>query len=382
MKERKTSAKGRPARVSKSEKGGALVPIGEAVPMRTQTIGQVSITEPVHDFINLQKLMEQAIERQVSIDYMKELVALFEQIQAKVAEKDFNDCLAAAQAEFPIIEKKAEARDHTKCDLCKNTGLVRGQPCPGGKLLYVYAPHEDIVEKIGPILARHGFSATTKAKGFVHAELKVPFMAGTCILRHRGGHVVETTIEIPIGEGTHLMSPMQKYMAARSFAIRYAYMGGTGVVGRGENVETPEEPPAEPRAVGGVPVDELGVRVPAAKEDKKPEPPKTQKVVAGDIKEARASLQGLLNQMGQIYSKGWTPLVDKEGSPIISETMARRLFPNEGPYNVLFSDEELAAYQKDGKSVWGDVAALESKFLDWTAALADRKVELLGKAGM
>lgn len=379
----KKSPKSRPA-VKRERKLGSGTP---GVPERRPPAPVVERAEPLPPAevsLNVEALMAQAIERQVPIEYMRELVALFDGIRAKVAEREFNEDLAAAQAEFPVIEKTAQARDHTSCQTCKNTGFAGdGSPCPDGKLLYVYAPKGDLVAKIGPIITKHGFSATATAEPFKHPEIGEPFMRGTCVVRHRGGHSETTVVSIPIGKGTRIMSPMQLYMGAASFAQRYAYKMAFGIAERGDDVDYTEEPPAEPQAVPGAKTDDLGRRV----EERPPEKSieigseEKQTVVANDLPSARAELQRCLNEMGQVYSAAWKPIFDANRSIILSETEAKRLYPKEGPFNRLFSEAELEAYKRDGKTAWNDADALEGKRIEWRAALADRKVDLGARKG-
>ncbi len=330
--------------------------------------------------LNVQALMTQAIERGVPIEYMRELVALFDSMRAKIAEREFNTDLAAAQEEFPIIAKAQEARDHTKCETCRNSGKTKdGKPCPDGKILYRYAATEDLVEKIGPIIARHGFSATSgNPVAFKHPDLGIAMMRSSCVVRHRGGHIQTTTVEVPIGEGTHLMTPMQLYMAAASFAYRYAYKKAFGLAERGEDIDVPEESPSEPRPVEGVNVDEHGRKV-EKKEEQSP-------IATMNLSAAQAEMEKTYFQLAQLHGKNWKPLFNAEGDPIVSEKEAKRLYPDLAPFNRLLPKEApegkecLDAYFAQAQKNGDDAAALGNMILDMKARLAELRIEMGVKA--
>ena len=248
---------------------------------------------PANVGVNMQALLERAMEKNMPLDYMERLIGLLEKQRAQWARERFFSDLAEAQAEFPIVSKLHEARDPDK-----GTAEEKKE---GGKLLYVYAPFEDIWKEIEPIASRHGFSTTTKAKPSKHADLGIPMMAATCFVHHKDGHTEETTIEVPIGEGTRLMSGMQKYMAARSFARRYAYIDALGIAMKGEDVDTPENekehPFAAPQPTGGAVVQENGKLV---------TDPALASALADDEKkkaEAKATLKALQQEVQDTFTE-------------------------------------------------------------------------------
>jgi hypothetical protein len=77
-----------------------------------------------------------AFNPDVPVDKLEKIIELHERVQANAAKAEFDAAFAVMQAELPII--------------------IESKKGDGGK--WSYAPLEDIVEQVRPILARHGFS--------------------------------------------------------------------------------------------------------------------------------------------------------------------------------------------------------------------------------
>ena len=178
--------------------------------------------------VDMQSLLERAIDKMVPIDYMERLISMMQSQRALWAKEQFFKSLAAFQSECPVIEKTKKAVNSKK----------KTAEEPDGELLYLYAPYEDIAAVTQPLLTRHGFSATVKSS--IVAERQ---MRAVCVLHHEDGHTEETEFLVPVGQGTERMSPMQVVAAARSFARRWAYIDALGLAMKGEDKDYMEEEP-------------------------------------------------------------------------------------------------------------------------------------------
>jgi hypothetical protein len=224
---------------------------------------------PVGVGLNMQTLLERAVDKMVPIDYLERLLGMVEKQRAQWARERFFDDFALFQKDRPIIAKRAEARNTDKpCPIChgKPGDIEKCDECEGTghPLLYYYAPLEDIIAEIGPIESRHGFSSTARSHPEKDEGLGIPMMVGSCLMHHKDGHTEETVVKVPIGEGTRMMSAMQKYRAAATFARRHAYIEQHGLGMKGEDVETSNEEPtpiATPQAQKGTTASQNGKRI-------------------------------------------------------------------------------------------------------------------------
>ena len=312
------------------KKTTAVARVVEA-PKVPEVVKQREAQLPAEVSLNMQELLVRAVDKMVPVDYLQKLIDLVQAQKDRWAEEQFNKDLALAQREFPVIEKSAEARDTTKsCPACKGTGSQNGKPCEkcngtGHPLLYRYAPYEDFVARVDPIAAKYGFSHTAESHPMKN-DLGV-MMQGICLIHHRDGHTKRTVVEIPIGEGTRLMSPMQRYRGAASFAIRHAYIEGYGLAAKGEDVEYPEEEPlAQPQAKGGAKTTAEGVQIET-------------------LESVKADLEKLWDQMTRKVNG-----------------------------KALFLNEELTEYAAFAKEHEKDLEALKNFRTDLSVVLAERKV--------
>lgn len=152
-------------------------------------------------------LLRLAIDKNLDIEKLKELIALKREAEREQAERAFHDAMAEFQAECPVIAKNREA---TK---------VSGQ---GTERLYAYADLSQIARTVRPILARHGLSWTWSS------EIVEGKMAVTCTVRHRDGHAQRATF-LAVITGTSIMSDSQKAGAAMTFAQRYSLIQALGL---------------------------------------------------------------------------------------------------------------------------------------------------------
>lgn len=97
----------------------------------------------------------------VNVDVIERMLAMRERVMARNAEAEFNAAFAEMQPEIPVITESHEG--------------------DAGK--WTFAPLEDIVEPLRPILAKYGFALSHKSEWPDGKTVKV-----IGILKHRSGH--------------------------------------------------------------------------------------------------------------------------------------------------------------------------------------------------
>lgn len=175
-----------------------LVPVNDPTPM---------MSEPSTD-----QLISQAIEKGVDVGTMERLLAMRKELRAEFAEEQYNRAMAKFQSECPVIEKRKQAKD-------------------GEKLLYKYAPLDDIVEQTRDIIANNGFSYSWDT------EENESTITVFCIVTHTNGHSKRSRFNIPSKGGTSIMSGPQKAAAALTFGKRYAFCNAFGIMTGDEDVD-------------------------------------------------------------------------------------------------------------------------------------------------
>jgi hypothetical protein len=144
----------------------------------------------------------------VPMDVLGRMLDMQERVMATDARMSFFAARSAFQSECPTIKKSKVARV-----VSKRTG---------SSYSYAYAPLEEIVRTIRPILARHGlsysFSGATDGKSYT----------AIAKLHHIHGHEEESPFTVPIEESGQKSGP-QEVGSARSYARRYALCDVLGI---------------------------------------------------------------------------------------------------------------------------------------------------------
>lgn len=147
------------------------------------------------------QLMQVALNAGLGVEGIRELAAMYERAEARDAERQFNDALAAFQSEVPTIRKTKE----------------------GAKGYYRYAPLEYIEAVIRPYRKKHGFSHS------FDMEMTANMVTASIEIRHVGGHKKVNRFSCPGNEGTSAMNALQKVGSGTSFAKRYCLTMGYGI---------------------------------------------------------------------------------------------------------------------------------------------------------
>lgn len=154
-----------------------------------------------------------AMERGATAEQIEKMMDLQDRFEAKEAEKAANEALAAFKAEFIEIIKRKQVAFTTR---------------DGDTTSYKHAELSDVVDAVGPALARHGFSYrwdVQQGKG----EVTV-----TCILKHAKGHSESVTMSAP-PDASGKKNSIQQIASTVSYLQRYTLKAITGVAEKGQD---------------------------------------------------------------------------------------------------------------------------------------------------
>lgn len=152
-------------------------------------------------------LLEQAIDKGMDPDGLEKLVSLAWKQQDRIAAQEFNAAMNTFQDRVPKILKTERTSYATK---------------RGGNVSYTYAPLEQVIKQVRPLLSELGFSFGWDTK------VDSGFMTVTCTLRHVNGHEKSATFSTAV-DGQDKMSQPQKHASTETFAKRYSFMSVIGV---------------------------------------------------------------------------------------------------------------------------------------------------------
>lgn len=172
----------------------------ELQPTAAPAAAQIVSTDPM-------AMVSDALARGASPEMVDRLIAWGERLQAAAARRAFDEAIAAAKAEIPII-KKARVVDFV------------GQT--GKRTHYRYADMSMLVENVGPIMAKYGLSHRFQ-----------PFdregrMWLRCIIAHRGGHSETSEMAAP-AEASGNKNSHQAQASGLTFTQRSMFMMAMGL---------------------------------------------------------------------------------------------------------------------------------------------------------
>lgn len=132
----------------------------------------VPVARPIAP-ITPMEMLDRAVASGAGVETLERLMALQERWEKSQARKAFDDAMAAAKAEIPVISKNREV------DFTSSKGRT-------------HYKHEDLAEiarTVNPILSRHGLSYRFKTQSAPNEPIVV-----TCIVSHRLGYFEENTL--------------------------------------------------------------------------------------------------------------------------------------------------------------------------------------------
>ena len=153
------------------------------------------------------ELMMLAIQGKADVAVRELLEAMQERFEKKKAKQAYDEALAAFQAECPVILKSVD----------------------GAQRKYRFAPMDHILQIVQPLLKKHGFSWS------VTNPVRDGFVKCIVTVKHSAGHSEPSDFEVPVEvastrDGGKIMSAAQSYGSARTFCLRYAFLGALGIL--------------------------------------------------------------------------------------------------------------------------------------------------------
>lgn len=135
-----------------------------------------------------------------------ELTKLWKQTQEWDAEKQFVEAFVRLQAETPNVQ------------------ATKAVPNNDGSIRYKFAPFEDLMAQVQPMLQKHGFTVSFSSR------MDTARVVSTCILQHVGGHKRSNEFSVRTGKGPPGSSDAQADGAAATYAKRFALTEALNIV--------------------------------------------------------------------------------------------------------------------------------------------------------
>lgn len=177
--------------------------------------GQMEVAhhEPLMSF-DVGALMEKAIDAKSAVEVMERLQVMRREMRAERAKEMFDASMASFQSECPIITKRKS----------------------GAKNAYKYAPLDDIVSQVRDLTQRHGFSFS------ITSDIESGWVKALCKITHSAGHSEVSEFKVPIDNKNPMMTDPQRYGGAMTFAKRYAFCNGFGILTADEDLDGGDKP--------------------------------------------------------------------------------------------------------------------------------------------
>lgn len=158
----------------------------------------------------LQAVIQNGVTEQ-NVSAMEKLCDLYERNEARKAEQTYAIAMHALQSELPVIVAKS---------IIPNRGK--------------YERFEDIMEVVGPLLRKHGFSVKF-ANDYADNRIKE-----TCTIAHIGGHKESNSFTVRVGAQGD--SDTQKDCKAATTAKRNALLNALNIVIRQDVLQSDDDP--------------------------------------------------------------------------------------------------------------------------------------------
>lgn len=165
--------------------------------------------------MNPGQLLALAVDKDLDIDKLRQLMELQREWQADQARKAFFEAFTSFQEKCPDLRKTKGVEFDTKT---------------GGKTSYKYAPLSEITRQIGKTLKEFGLSYRWE----IHDDRET--IKVTCIISHVGGHSERTTMTAsPDTSGAK--NSIQARGSAVEYLKRYTLIGGLGLTTADSDVD-------------------------------------------------------------------------------------------------------------------------------------------------
>lgn len=181
-------------------------------------ISESEVTEYSQQRKSVENMIMQAVKEKVNPETMERFLVMRKELKAEFAKEQFDQSMANFQMECPEIKKTKQVKNRA------------------GALLYSYAPIDEIVKQSKGSISKNGLSYTIKTETR-EDEKKGTMVKSTCIAKHIAGHSEESSMEVPLGAKTDIMSNSQVIAAAATFSKRYAFCNAFGIMTGDEDKE-------------------------------------------------------------------------------------------------------------------------------------------------
>jgi ERF superfamily len=236
----------------------------------------LAVVPPTTD-VSPEGLIALAIQRGVPVETFEKLLAMHQQLRAAAAKREFDEAFARVQSELPVI--------------CKSSDVI-----VDGKKRYSYAPIDRIIAIVQPILTKHGFSYSFDSIDEADPPAKVCVMT----MRHAGGHSERSSFRIEIDQNGR-QNKSQQHASAHTYAKRYAFCDGWGIMTGEEDDDSRKASEAHPKLREGDTTVKLKPD-PAPKETRKATSTKGSAATSGTITSAQLDLlRDRAAQLAQSY---------------------------------------------------------------------------------
>lgn len=163
----------------------------------------------------LQAIVALAKDPHVDVQKLDALLAMQERMEARQAEREFNEAFIAMKPELPVIEKDGRITYEAKAG--KSGAAID------------YATLEGIDEQVTPILQRNGFAVNYDTKRTPEGLVTV------CILRHRGGHKTTTDGPPLPCDSSGGKNNIQGWGSAMKYGERYSLIAALNIRIKGKD---------------------------------------------------------------------------------------------------------------------------------------------------
>jgi hypothetical protein len=169
--------------------------------MSAQQLEKVSIIperERLPAVVTPMAMLAKAVEGGADIDILEKLMGLSERWEANQARKAFDEAVASAKAEIPVIVKNASSHNSK------------------------YADFAAIARAVDPVLSKHGIRYRFRT------QQNEKSISVTCVLTHKDGHAEENTLTGPV-DATVGKNAIQAIGSTLTYLQRYSLVQALGL---------------------------------------------------------------------------------------------------------------------------------------------------------
>lgn len=168
-----------------------------------------------------------------NVEMYREAVALAKEMDAITSRKAFDNAMAGARAQIPVIKKNRRVGFDSK-------------RAGAGRTDYAHEDMAEIARTIDPVLSAHGLSYRFRVSSEVNEPVKV-----TCVISHRDGHSEETTLRAGRDDSGN-KNAIQQIGSTVTYLQRYTLKAALGLAASEDDDGRASEgtpPPVQPGTI-------------------------------------------------------------------------------------------------------------------------------------